>query len=154
MLRTEAFLANEDSYDGSQQDFSLSMNDEFVVRSASDAAARVNELAGEDAPAARKIETLFSLAFARKPSPRELELASVMDSIVSEASQRMDFEDNRDVEVLEEDEFKFHPRVKVSDFPNIFGWNRREPFLTCDYWADICKDCRVIGDIIEDKRVN
>jgi len=27
-----AFLANEDSYDGSQQDFSLSMNDEFVVK--------------------------------------------------------------------------------------------------------------------------
>ncbi|MEW6729900.1 MAG: type IV-A pilus assembly ATPase PilB [Acidobacteriota bacterium] len=38
-------------------------------------------------------------------SPRELELASVMDSIVSEAQQQMDFGDESgDVEVLEEDE--------------------------------------------------
>src|SRR6266480_3684677 len=38
-------------------------------------------------------------------SPRELELASVMDSIVSEANQRMEFgDDSGDVEVLEEDE--------------------------------------------------
>lgn len=37
-------------------------------------------------------------------SPRELELASVMDSIVNEANQQMDFEDGGDLEVLEEEE--------------------------------------------------
>jgi type IV pilus assembly protein PilB len=38
-------------------------------------------------------------------SPRELELASVMDSIVSEASQQMDFgDDSGDVELLDEEE--------------------------------------------------
>ncbi|MBL8148631.1 MAG: type IV-A pilus assembly ATPase PilB [Blastocatellia bacterium] len=38
-------------------------------------------------------------------SPRELELASVMDSIVNEAAQKMDFgDDSGDVELLEEEE--------------------------------------------------
>src|SRR5262249_52339999 len=52
----------------------IMMNDEFVVRRASDAAIRVNGLTGEDAPVAKKIETLYSLAFARKPSALELGL--------------------------------------------------------------------------------
>ncbi|RIA87971.1 hypothetical protein C1645_262162 [Glomus cerebriforme] len=51
-----------------------------------------------------------------------------------------------------EDIFEFDPRVRMDDIPNIFGWNRREPFLTFDYWNDVCKDCKVSGDIHEDKR--
>ncbi|PKY39580.1 hypothetical protein RhiirA4_393647 [Rhizophagus irregularis] len=54
---------------------------------------------------------------------------------------------------LEDGVFKFNPRVKVSDFPEIFGWNRKEAFFTtCDYWNDICKECGVMGDIIEEKK--
>jgi hypothetical protein len=63
-------------------------------------------------------------------------------------------EDANDTE-LEDGVFKFNPRVKVPDFSKIFGWNRKEAFFTtCDYWNDICKECGVVGEINEDKRVN
>jgi mono/diheme cytochrome c family protein len=51
------------------------LNDEFVVASAEETAARVNELVGEDAPFDRKIEMAYSLALARKPSATEVGLS-------------------------------------------------------------------------------
>ncbi|GES92194.1 hypothetical protein GLOIN_2v1592315 [Rhizophagus clarus] len=54
---------------------------------------------------------------------------------------------------LEDGVFKFNPRIQESNIPDIFGWNRKEAFFTtCDYWNDICKECGVAGEIIENKR--
>lgn len=52
------------------------------------------------------------------------------------------------------DVFTFDPQVKAADIHDIFGWNRKDPFSTFDYWSDICKECKVAGDIDEEKRVN
>jgi hypothetical protein len=46
--------------------------------------------------------------------------------------------------------FKF----SVRDVCGVLGWNLRESFLPCDYWRDICTECKVTGDIIEDDKVN
>ena len=51
------------------------MNDAFVVESAGHLAERVNELTGEGASAAKKIETAYSLALSRTAKPDELELS-------------------------------------------------------------------------------
>src|SRR5882724_11897025 len=51
------------------------MNDRFVLESAGYLAARVGEIAGNDAPAAKKIEAAYLLAFARKPKAAEIQMA-------------------------------------------------------------------------------
>ena len=43
------------------------MNDRFILDSAGYLVARIGEIAGSDAPAAKKIEAAYLLAFARKP---------------------------------------------------------------------------------------
>jgi mono/diheme cytochrome c family protein len=48
------------------------MNDEFVVKSAEQMAQRAAKLAGESAPADRKIEALYSIALLRKPTGAEI----------------------------------------------------------------------------------
>ncbi|HTM48325.1 MAG TPA: PSD1 and planctomycete cytochrome C domain-containing protein [Bryobacteraceae bacterium] len=47
------------------------MNDSFMLESAGRLAARAEEMAGRDAPAAKKIEAAYQLVFARKPKPDE-----------------------------------------------------------------------------------
>lgn len=48
------------------------MNDEFVVKSAEQMAQRAEKLAGESAPAIKKIEALYSIALLRKPAESEI----------------------------------------------------------------------------------
>jgi mono/diheme cytochrome c family protein len=47
------------------------MNDSFMLESAGRLAARAEEMAGREAPAAKKIEAAYQLVFARKPRPDE-----------------------------------------------------------------------------------
>jgi mono/diheme cytochrome c family protein len=50
------------------------MNDKFILDNAARTAERVQKMAGQDAPAARKIEDAYLLTFQRKPSTTEVEM--------------------------------------------------------------------------------
>ncbi len=51
------------------------LNDEFVVASAGYLAERVNQMSGESAPIAKKIEAAYSLTLSRRPTSAELALS-------------------------------------------------------------------------------
>jgi mono/diheme cytochrome c family protein len=49
------------------------MNDPFTIESAAYLVARVGEMVGSDAPAAKRIEVVYPLVFARKPNAAEIQ---------------------------------------------------------------------------------
>ncbi len=51
------------------------MNDGFILDRAGYLVARIAEIAGSDAPAVKKIEAAYLLAFLRKPRAAEVQLA-------------------------------------------------------------------------------
>jgi len=51
------------------------MNDGFILDRAGYLVARIAEIAGSDAPAVKKIEASYLLAFPRKPKAAEVQLA-------------------------------------------------------------------------------
>ena len=49
------------------------LNDPFTIESAAHLVARAGETAGSDAPAAKRIEAMYLLVFARKPNAAEIQ---------------------------------------------------------------------------------